>query len=85
MSALWSTKRVAQRFEVEPATVRAWVADGKLRPSARRPGPRGAWLFAEEDVLAFGALREREGPEPQLVGDVAAIIDAEVRKVRGRG
>jgi DNA-binding transcriptional MerR regulator len=79
---LWTVREVADRYRVQPPAVLRWVRTGKLVPAARRPGARGAWLFREADVLALGSSRAHVGP---TVSDVAAIIDAEINRVRGRG
>lgn len=75
----WTTREVADHYRVQPATVLAWVEAGKLPVLRRRPGKRGGYLFAEADVVALDAHGRDVSPS-----DVAAVIDAEMRKGKRR-
>lgn len=72
---VWTTAEVAEHYRVRPARVLGWVREGRLPVARRRPGKRGALLFLESDVMAL----DGQGRDVDPV-DVAAIIDAELRR-----
>lgn len=47
---LVTTAEVAAHLNVHVRTVHRMIASGKLAAVAKAPGPRGAYLFAREDV-----------------------------------
>lgn len=82
----WTTREVADHFRVQPPTILRWVEEGKLRPASRRAIRKGKahiCLFDEAEVMAVDEQRAHEPADPIVAGDVAAIIDAELRIVRG--
>lgn len=46
---LLTTSDVAKYFRVEAATVRRWIDEGRLVPTARTPG--GQYRFTRADLL----------------------------------
>ena len=46
-----TTTQVAERFHVDPSTVRKWVDKGVLKPAVSTPG--GHYRFNEADVEAL--------------------------------
>lgn len=72
-----STAELATFCRVTPGTVRRWMREGKITP-VPTPGRNHVWRLA--DVLAAVGT-EPETPVAPL--DVSAIMDWEIRKVRG--
>lgn len=58
-SDLCTTQAAAHRLGVSVRTVHRLVADGRLTPACKLDGPRGAYLFATDDVTALRAALER--------------------------
>lgn len=77
----WTTDDAARYYSVTPRVVVGWVKSGKLPVLRRRPHAKGmgAYLFSKADVVAL----ERHGRDVNP-DDVAAIIDAEMRRRKGR-
>jgi predicted site-specific integrase-resolvase len=51
LATLLTTAQVAEKLGKSVATVNRWAADGRLKPAAKAPGIRGAWLFDPADVV----------------------------------
>jgi hypothetical protein len=49
------TAALADEWGVDVRTIHRMVARGELKPFARAPGPRGAYLFRREDVAKAAA------------------------------
>lgn len=54
---LIASQDVCERFGIVPSTLSRWVAAGKITPAVKAPGPRGAFLFAREDVEELARKR----------------------------
>lgn len=55
-----TTTQVAERFQVDPSTVRKWVDNGHLKPAIRTPG--GHYRFRAEDVDAVMTVEVTQAP-----------------------
>lgn len=55
--ALLSTAEVAARLGCTTATVRNYVAAGRLKPAQKVPTPTGTYLFTEAAVRRLEAAR----------------------------
>jgi len=53
MPGLLTTAEVARRLGVVRWTVCRLVAEGRLVPAGKLPGPNGAYLFTEEAVAGY--------------------------------
>ena len=47
----YTTEKVAKMFEVQVATVRTWIREGKLK--AHRIGDGGRWRVERSDLVQF--------------------------------
>lgn len=59
MPVFLTSPQVAARLEVSLRTVHRLVADGRLTPVQRLPGPNGAFLFRPRDIDRFVTRRKR--------------------------
>lgn len=50
---LIGTSEVAARLKRDTSTVHRLVNSGQLKPAAKAPGLRGAYLFAEDEIARF--------------------------------
>lgn len=46
-----TTSEIAERYRVDPSTVRRWVEKGQLKPSFTTPG--GHYRFTQADIEAL--------------------------------
>jgi predicted site-specific integrase-resolvase len=67
---LLTSAQVAELLGKSVATINRWATAGRLKPAAKAPGIRGAWLFAPDDVEK--ALREL----PAGQASVASHLDS---------
>ena len=57
---LIATREASALLGVTTRTVARWVEEGVLTPAAQAPGPRGAYLFDEEQIDRLAAERAAE-------------------------
>ena len=50
LDGLLTSRQVTERAKIHRATLKRWVASGRLIPAAQVPGYKGAHLFRVEDV-----------------------------------
>ena len=62
-----SPPRIAERLNVSPAKILAWIASGELRAAdfATVRGQRPRWRVSESDLWAFLARRATSPPPEQ--------------------
>jgi excisionase family DNA binding protein len=51
MEKWYNVNQVAEKFQVDPQTVRIWLRDGKLKGT--RLGERGRWRVTESALINF--------------------------------
>ena len=64
----YSTRRAAQLIGVSLATLKRWLASGKIRPSGATPmDGRTLWRFTDADVERFRKFKGtlKSGPKPK--------------------
>lgn len=53
---LLRSEEVCATLGIDRSTLTRWVAAGKASPAMKLPGPRGAYLFAPDEVERLEAL-----------------------------
>lgn len=75
-SADLSTKAVALRFKVDPATVRKWLRHGQFPNAYVEETVRGpVWMIPESDLVSFAPPKNGRPRTRNLAADESTIAE----------
>ena len=70
--SLMTSAEVCDRLGIDRSTLSRWVASGRISPTTKLPGIRGAFLFTRAEIERVKA-GERPAP-PELANRISAAI-----------